>query len=41
MNKFIVLHILQNTPIKKSGFIYKIKKLYKQFFKKGGYYGRV
>ncbi len=33
MNKFIVLHILQTTPIKRSGFVYKIKEIYRKFFK--------
>ena len=33
MNKFIVLHILQTTPKKRSGFVYKIKEIYRKFFK--------
>ena len=33
MNKFIVLHILKTTPIKRSGFVYKIKEIYRKFFK--------
>ena len=33
MNKFIVLHILQTTPKKRSGFVYKIKEFFNKIFR--------
>lgn len=34
MNKYIALHILQTTPKKRSGFVYKIKEFFNKIFKK-------
>ena len=32
MNKYIMLHIEQTTPKKRSGFVYQIKKIYNSIF---------
>jgi len=34
MNKYIALHILKTTPIKRSGFVYKVKEFFNNLFKK-------
>jgi hypothetical protein len=41
MNKFIMLHIEQTTPKKRSGFVYQIKKIFNVMFKRRSSNGRV
>jgi hypothetical protein len=41
MNKFIMLHIEQTTPKKRSGFVYRIKKIFNSIFKRRSSNGRV